>query len=158
MCSSDLVNVFRVNMSHGTQAEHAAVIATIREQAAALQLDVDIVLDEDSVAIEAWKRVGIPPDRIVRLAAGLDGDHRDRQDHPDRLDRLDHRDHPVRPARLAPFHHGPLRRLAPRDRHAEDHLAQPVRPGPESAPRTERPTRCNGSARCKPGLTGRCSY
>jgi alanyl-tRNA synthetase len=30
--------------------------------------DPSLGLDEDTVAIEAWKRVGIPPDRIVRLA------------------------------------------------------------------------------------------
>ena len=39
------VNVFRVNMSHGTQAEHAAAIAAIREQASALGTHIGILAD-----------------------------------------------------------------------------------------------------------------
>ncbi len=39
------VDVFRVNMSHGTHAEHAAAIATIREQAAALGTHTAILAD-----------------------------------------------------------------------------------------------------------------
>ena len=39
------VNVFRLNMSHGTHAEHAAAIAAIREQAAALGTHIGILAD-----------------------------------------------------------------------------------------------------------------
>ena len=39
------VNVFRVNMSHGSHADHAAAIANIREQAAALGTFTGILVD-----------------------------------------------------------------------------------------------------------------
>ncbi len=39
------VDVVRLNMSHGTAEEHSRMIATIREQAAALGREVPILLD-----------------------------------------------------------------------------------------------------------------
>ena len=60
------MNVVRLNFSHGTHAEHARVIAAVREQAAALQRPVAVLQDLSGPKI----RIGEIPDGEITLRSG----------------------------------------------------------------------------------------